>query len=167
MARLNVPWLIPVWLITSMIYLVREALIISGYLKDPILRRFEKYGDDERVYYPIPGILIAAGFFVLGISQWAEPYLRNVLCMPFGPALLLFTAAFFAERQRERIYQNPGFLTRFPRWQYVLREYTTREERRRIAFHWLELPFRTRLLLNSSDRAFLNWADLIVLTTVN
>ena len=53
----------------------------------------------------------------------------------------------------------------WPRWIHELREYTTRDERRRIAYNWLRLPLRTRLHYNSDDRAFMLWADLLVLST--
>lgn len=149
-----------------MIVLMREALIIVGMLKGPILAKFERYGDDERFYYPVPRILIAAGVFALGIGVWIYPYVRLPL-MPAGPGILLFFAAYFAHQHIDFARRHPEIFQSFPRWHRELREYTTRAERRRIAYMWLDLPLKTRLLYNSSDRAFLHWADMIVLATVS
>jgi hypothetical protein len=42
---------------------------------------------------------------------------------------------------------------------------TTRAERRRLAYMWLRLPAKLRLIYNSNDRAFMEWADMVILST--
>ena len=153
-------------LIGTMVYLTRTTLILVGWLKGPILVLFEKYGDDEPFYYPLPGLLISAAVFALLGGLVLAPIWR-VWCLPYGPGLLLLLAAYYAHYEAERARNLPAMSMRYPRWQRELREYTTREERRRIAYRWRELPFRMRLLLSSSDREFFNWADLIVMSTIN
>jgi hypothetical protein len=53
-----------------------------------------------------------------------------------------------------------------PLWYARLQENTSRNERRRLAYMWLRLPLRTRLLYNASDHAFFLWADLVIAATV-
>lgn len=151
-------------LLTSLIYLMREALVLAGWLKGPILRLFEKYGDEEPFYYPLPGMLIALSVFVLALGVWVAPFVR-AFYLPAGPALLIFLLGVVAWDRREAARSYPQIFMAWPRWIHELREYTTRDERRRIAYNWLRLPLRTRLHYNSDDRAFMLWADLLVLST--
>jgi hypothetical protein len=157
-------WLV-VLLGASAVYLVRQVLIVSGLLKGPLLRRFEQYGDDEPVYYPLPGILISLGAFLLAFGFLVYSIIPAPF-LPGGPAVLAFAAAYAAWHYRDAAYRHPEISQAYPRWLAHLREYTTREERRRIAYRWLTLSWRTRLFYNSSDKAFLLWADLVVLATV-
>ncbi|MFO7323331.1 MAG: hypothetical protein DIU68_016495 [Chloroflexota bacterium] len=151
-------------LLTSLIYLIRHALVLAGLLKGPILRLFEKYGDEEPFYYPLPGMLVALSVFVLALGILVAPYVR-AFYLPAGPALILLILAWIAWDRREVARRHPEIFMVYPRWINHLREYTTREERRRIAYMWLHLPWRTRLHYNSNDRAFLLWTDLLVLST--
>lgn len=152
-------------LVASTAYIVRHVLIFAGFLKAPLLKQFERYGDDEPFYYPIPGILTALAGFVLAFGNLVAP----IISAPFlsnGPALLVLVAAYLTWRYRDVAQRHPSILQAYPRWLVRLRDYTTREERRRIAYRWLLLPWRTRLLYNSSDSAFLLWADFVVLATI-
>jgi hypothetical protein len=146
-----------------LIGLGRITLILAGFWKDPILRGFEHYGDDERLYNPLPGLLLWSGVLLLGAGIWADPLVENI--PTWLPGLLLINFAYSAHRYRA-LWERFPFLLALPRWSAQLREYTDREERRRIAYNWLDLSWRTRLLFNGSDRAFLQWADLIVMATV-
>ncbi len=150
----------------AMLYLTRTTLILVGWHKGPILKQFEKYGDDEPFYYPLPGLLICAGVFAMLGGGLLAPIWR-LWCLPFGPGLLLFLAAYYSYYERETARRLPSIFMRYPRWQNELRDYTTREERRRIAYRWHDMPFRSRLLLSSSDVDFFRWADLIIMGTVN
>lgn len=149
----------------SSVYLIRQVLIFAGMLKGPLLSLFELYGDDEPFYYPFPGILIALAAFLLAFGFLVEPIISAPF-LPAGPGLLMLTAAYFAYRYRDVALRHPHIFQAYPRWLFRLRDYTSREERRRIAYRWLTLPWRTRLYYNSSDSAFLLWADLIVLATI-
>lgn len=149
----------------SALYLIRQVLIVSGLLKGPLLHLFEQYGDDEPVYYPLPGVFASLGVFLLAFGFLVYPIVPAPF-LPAGPAVLAFAAAYAAHYYRDVAYRYPEISQAYPRWLHRLREYTTREERRRIAYRWLTLSWRTRLLYNSSDKAFLLWADLVVMATV-
>jgi hypothetical protein len=145
--------------------LIREGMILTGLLKGPILHMYEKYGDDEPFYYPLPRIFASASVLTLGLGFWLSPYFPG-LFLPAGPALLMLVAMGIAINYTDVARRHPHLFQVLPRWSHDLREYTSREERRRIAYMWLDLPLRTKVLFNSSDRAFLHWADFIVLSTV-
>jgi len=149
----------------SAFYLIRQVLIVVGLLKGPLLRLFEQYGDDEPVYYPLPGILLSLSVFLLAFGFLVYPILPAPF-LPAGPGGLMMAAAYFAWHYRDVAYRHRDLYQAYPRWLNRLREYTTREERRRVAYRWLTLSWRTRLLYNSSDTAFLLWADLVVIATV-
>ncbi len=153
-------------LAASAFYLIRQVLIVAGLLKGPLLRQFEQYGDDEPVYYPLPGIFISFAVFLLAFGFLVAPILSAPF-LPAGPGILMLAVAYAAQHYRDRVLRYPQVAQAYPRWLHRLREYTSREERRRIAYRWLTLSWRTRLLYNSSDSAFLIWADLVVLATVN
>jgi hypothetical protein len=149
-----------------MFYLARTTLIIVGWLKGPLLRQFEKYGDDEPFYYPLPGLMVCLAIFAFFGGGLLAPVWR-VWCLPFGPGLLFVFVAYYTWYERDRARKWPSIFMRYPHWQNTLRDYTTREERRRIAYRWRDLPLRTRLLLSSSDADFFRWADLVVMGTVS
>lgn len=151
--------------VASIIYLMWHTLIIIGLVKDPILWGFQKYGDDEPFYYPFPGMLAASGILMVPLGYITRSFV-NIWCLPFGPAAIFFVAAWYVWNQHDFARSHPEIFLSFPRWCKILREYTDREERRRIAYMWLRLPLRTRLLLNSNDRAFLNWADMVIMATM-
>jgi hypothetical protein len=152
-------------LLTSVFFLGRLALILGGVLKDPVLRVSERYAVEDDLYYPLPGLLLWVGVFVLGgglILMLALGVRIPVYLM--GVVLMLL--AYAAEEHPQLAKDYPTLLLSYPRWYAHLREYTTREERRRIAYMWLWLPRRLRLYYNSHDRAFYQWADMIILSTI-
>ena len=51
--------------VVSTFYLVRVVLVIAGWYKSPVLHSFEKYGDEENLYYPLPNLLICVGAFCI------------------------------------------------------------------------------------------------------
>jgi hypothetical protein len=99
------------------------------------------------------------------LGHWVAPILKLWL-LPAGPGLILLALAYFVYYRRDFARRHPEIFLLLPRWCAQLREYTTREERRRIAYYWLNLPLRTQVQFNSNDRAFLIWADMIVMATV-
>jgi hypothetical protein len=74
--------------------------------------------------------------------------------------------AYFSYRYPHLTGQKHGLFLNHPRWLFELGERTSRLERRRIAYMWLRLPLRLRLIYNSNDRAFLEWADMVILSTL-
>lgn len=158
-------WFTLIPLILSLIFLMRTVLMMAGFLKGPILATFEKYGDAENVYYPLPSLLLWSGMLVLSVGPWIAPGLRSWVPIVL-PSLLLFIGAYAAYTNPDFALQHPDIFLSYPRWYYELRERTSRYERRRIAYMWLTLPPRLRLAYNGSDRAFNQWADLVIMATM-
>ena len=156
--------LLVVFLSSSLLF-THHLLIFLGLNKGPILQYFEKYGDEEDFHYPFPALFLWLGIFFITGSIW----LSVALEISFGGeivglALLLFAAV--TQRFSGFIRKNPHRYLIYPRWLYNLQMRTSRLERRRLAYMWLRLPWRARLTYNSSDRAFLQWADFIILSTL-
>ncbi|MBZ0299299.1 MAG: hypothetical protein K8J31_06155 [Anaerolineae bacterium] len=152
-------------LLVSIGFLLRIGLILMGLLKGPILQTFEKYGDAENVYYPLPSILLWSGIFVLSATAFIAA--RTNILLPTAPfGILLLVAAYAAYAHPELAQQYPRIFMSYPRWYFDLRERTSRYERRRLAYMWLWLPRRLRLSYSGSDPAFNQWADLVILATM-
>ncbi len=154
-----------VLLMVTTAYLVYLMLIAVGFYKDPILHRSERYAEIDNSFHLLPSILLGLGLVAIfgGIlfnSSVAPRYPPAVL------GVLLLLAAYFAYSNRAWMTAHGGIFLAYPRWYAELRQRTTREERRRIAYMWLCLPRRMRLHLDGSDRHFLIWADQVILATV-
>jgi MFS family permease len=143
------------------------ALILGGLYKTPLLALFEKYGDAENQFQPVTqgaaavGALIASGAALSAVDQpwvWALFWIGLALAV---------TAAYAVLRTPPSGRWRHDDWPQLPRWYYALRQYTTRQERRRIAYMWLWLPRRTRSLYHANDRAFLLWADLVIAGTLS
>ena len=150
---------------SCIVYLMWHTLILIGMLKGPILHKYEKYGDDEPFYYPLPGMFVAAAVLSV-VGGYVIAPIARIWCLPFGPGLILAGIGWFVWDRRYIAQRHPEIFQAYPRWCRELREYTSRLERRRIAYAWLRLPWKTRLVLNSNDRAFLQWADMVVLASL-
>jgi len=149
----------------SIIFLVRSTLILLGYLKDPILRTFSEYGPREKMYMPGQGLLAWGGALSFCAGLLAASYSKLSVTLTTLAILMELTVAIgytYAE-QAENIHLK---ILRYPRWYHDLRERTTRYERRRIGYMWLHLPLRARLAYNSSDTAFMLWADFVIMGTI-
>ena len=152
-------------LLISLGFLLRTAMVLTGLLKGPILETFEKYGDIGNVYYPLPSILLWGGILVLSVTSLIADRASIFLpTMPIG--LLLVIASYAAYTNPQIARQYPRIFMSYPRWYFELRERTSRYERRRLAYMWLWLPRRLRLIYNASDHAFNQWADLVILATM-
>jgi hypothetical protein len=144
--------------------LVRLGLILAGVWKSPVLRRFERYSAFDDAYYPLPYLLMWAGALVL----CAGLLIRQIAGTDFPahmPGLFLLLLALLAYRSFGIARRYPGTWLAMPRWYAELRERTTREERRRIAFMWLMLPRRARLFYEWNTWAFRTWVDLVIVST--
>lgn len=154
------------FLLISLFLLGRQSLILSGLYKDPVLRISERYAERDDLYYALPWLLLwiglmffSGGLLLLYVVRYTFPiYLIG---------LLLFALAYGAHDHPEIANRYAQVLLSYPRWYAELRERTTREERRRIAYMWLSLPRGMRLYYNSHDPAFLQWADLVILSTTS
>ncbi len=152
-------------LLISVIYLIAIILVAMGLFKDPVLRQFERYYDGDDAFHLLPATLLGLGLVAI-FGGWLFSATVAPQYPPLFLGLLLIFAAYFAFNHRRWMSQYPQVFMAFPRWYAELRERTTREERRRIAYMWLCLPPRMRMHLNGSDRHFLVWADQVILATV-
>ena len=85
--------LIPI--IISIVFLLRIGLILMGLLKGPILRTFEKYGDQENVYYPLPSILLWLGVLLISLTLFISE-IAGIFLPTRLPGVLLIVASYFA-----------------------------------------------------------------------
>jgi len=151
--------------VVTMVGLGRSALIVMGLYKDPILWSFEQYGPVERLPLPLVTLAAWAGAFLVALGLWTSLYVP----VPFplvtgGTALMVIAGTCFY--YHSVIWKAYYRIVPFPRWHHELLSRTTRYERRRIAYMWLHLPWRLRLIYNSSDSAFFNWADFVIMGTI-
>lgn len=143
----------------------RLALIFIGTYKAPLLQLFEKYGDDENRFFPLPrllfwmGMAMASGADVLSWGGFFIPETVGIIGILF--MLMSYCVVMLPMSLRDILDEFPPL----PTWYHRLRKHTSREERRRIAYVWLKLPRKTRLLLNSNNHAFFLWTELIILST--
>jgi hypothetical protein len=152
---------IPGLFFVSLFFTARSMLIIFGYLKGPVLTTFERYGEELRPYNPLPALLFWLGLASLFAGFWISAQFSTITAFGTLGTLLLFLAyvAFYFNNLTTLYF-------RYPMWYFDLEERTSRSERRRIAYMWLRSSWRMRLFYNSSDQAFLQWADFIILATV-
>lgn len=138
----------------------RAVFVMTGMYKDPVLATFEHYGGDEPVFSPI-----------LNIALWSSALMYLLLFLYFPSGMLfvlgvLMVVPTFSMRHEinefVRARQNPSRM--FPHWYADLTERTNRQERRRIAYMWLRLPPRTRIIYNTSTPYFMHWVDQVLLT---
>ncbi len=146
-------------------FLVRSILVFIGLLKDPILEACEQYGPTEYLYIPILPIVVWSGMVLLSMGGWLWTMLR-VPSPLLIPGLVVLLIAGFGYRYYDTVAAWHYRWLKYPRWFFELREYTTRYERRRIAYGWDRLPWRLRLAYNSNSDAFRIWADFVVMSTV-
>lgn len=157
---------LPLFLV-SMAILGRLSLIFIGMYKSPLLQLFEKYGDDENHFFPLPrmlfwlGIAMATGADAISWIGFWVPEVVGIIGFLF--MFLSYAVTALPIHLKQPLDTFPPL----PTWYHRLRVETSREERRRIAYVWLKLPPKTRLLLNSNDHAFFLWTDLIILSTTS
>ena len=156
--------ILTIGLITAIVFLARTILIIVGWYKAPVLRRFEKYGDEENFYYSLPELLGWSGVLIITGNLWVARVWGVVYPFIFAGVLLVF-AAYIAYRFPDYMGRHPSVLLTHPRWLHELLGRTTRQERRRIAYMWLRLPLRLRLIYSSDDQAFMHWVDMVIIST--
>jgi hypothetical protein len=150
---------------TVAFFLLRIVLIVMGIFKDPILQQFERYGDDEGFIDILPQLLGWSGAFIILVEYWSD-YLWGIDYDFWLVGLASLAIAYFSHRYPHLTGQKNGLFLNHPRWLFELGERTSRLERRRIAYMWLRLPLRLRLIYNSNDRAFLEWADMVIISTL-
>ncbi len=147
------------------IFLSRLILIIIGRLKGPIIQMFERYGDDEPFFYPWPQFFLWSGLWLI-IAQLLIVHFMGIMLPTLWIGVILLIIAFILHRMTPQAREWEFLRYLHPFWLQDLWERTSRLERRRIAYMWMRLSWKTRLYYNSSDQAFLHWADLIIMATL-
>lgn len=142
-----------------LLWALRAFLIVAGVYKDPVLASFEKYGA-EVIYSPLLNLLMWVGIFLYLSLFWLIP---SEIVLGLG-LLLLIPVAVFREHFRDTLIQRHEWFRVLPRWYYDLVLQTDREERRRIAYLWLYLPVRTRMLYNAHHDLFGQWVEQVLMT---
>ena len=138
---------------------LRSFLIVVGTYKDPVLASFENYGE-EKVFSPMSGLIVWAVLFIyFSLFLYYQAGFLFIIGLMAGAWL-----AAMREKYDEWIFRYPGFFRMFPHWYFELVQRTDREERRRIAYLWLRLPLKTRLLYNARSEYFHQWVDLVLLS---
>jgi len=142
----------------------REAAIVGGIYKDPLLARFRRYGpeEDERRFTPLVVLLALSGAWCIsGITVLRSLSRYGALVSTNSPTTILVVLAFMAFGAAVFV-NNQGYLREaLPVWYYQMLQTATREERRFIAYAWLRLPRRMRWRLSGDQRAFGVWADMV------
>lgn len=155
---------IPLILIGSF-QLIRMLLVLSGRLKGPLLHIFESYTDKPQEYNALLALSLWMSVFIIGIMVTLSDYMSLPIAS-FIPLVLTLSIMALAHEQTPFIRRHLPFLMPEPRWYSDLSSRTTLMERRRIAYMWLRLPRRTRILYDHHDSAFRIWADLVIMGTL-
>lgn len=145
--------------IVALTMTIRSFLIVMGAYKDPIFASFEDYGD-ERIFSPMFslvawGIILAYVMLYWYISPGIAFTVGLVMGLPLVAIRESFTEMLMKYHEAFRV---------FPRWYYKLVQNTDRVERRRLAYMWLRLPPRTRLLYNTHTTFFDQWVEQVLVT---
>lgn len=157
--------------IVCLIFFTRAVMVMTGLLKGPILHSFEKYGDEEDFYYPLVHFLIWLPLmFVSMVILFGEGWLVSAFGSSFVlycmGSILIGIAYLMYNHVTDLAKTRPDLFLVYPHWYIDLLERTSRGERRRIAYMWLYLPWRARLMYNSNNEAFRIWLDLVLLATI-
>jgi predicted tellurium resistance membrane protein TerC len=156
------------WMMSSVVIIVflgvfvlfiRAVMITLGYYKEPVLAVFQQYGEEVGFSPMLTAIVWGIGlaymlFFIL---------VPSAFWILFG-ALLVFVLGASYWYIKDNIMRYPQLFLQYPRWYRDIVDHTTRDERRKIAYMWLGLPMRTRMLYNTRDDAFRQWVELVVIS---
>jgi hypothetical protein len=138
---------------------VRTFLIVIGAYKDPVFASFENYGD-ERIFSPMFSLVAwAISFAYMMLFWYINPGLAFSVGLIIGIPLVAFRDIFEA-----MVYEHHQAFRIFPLWYHELVINTDREERRRLAYMWLQLPPRTRMIYNTHTVLFLQWVEQVLVT---
>lgn len=143
----------------TFIMMVRSVFVVSGTYKDPVLASFERYGE-ERIFSPSIALLVWAGCFAYVSLYW---YVSGSVAMVLGVVILVLAGSLHSAIS-ELVHKYKNFLRKYPPWYDEIVQMTDREERRRIAYMWLFLPAKTRMVYNTNNVLFKQWVEQVLLT---
>ncbi len=165
MSEPRFPWLTLVILTIAVSgWLVRRAAVISGLYKDPIMATFRLYGP-EMPFSPLARFFDALGLWSLIVGSIVSSLTTSYRSL-WGYAPVIFLAlAVMALAGTIITRRSQSLFHTLPLWYSELMRYTTRQERRHIAYAWLRLPRRMRWRLNADQASFRVFVDLVRLTS--
>jgi hypothetical protein len=135
--------------------------MVIGVYKDPLLATFEVYGT-ETLFSPLIHLVQASILFVtLVMIGLVDESMAVVICF-FVVGFLMW----LSPQMNSLTQHHPALFLQYPHWYRQLLRTTSREEQQRLAYMWLRLPLRTRLLYNTHDPLFFQWIDLVLLSMV-
>jgi len=150
--------LILIFIVACLLFL-RAVLVTFGYYKEPVLAAFQQYGD-EVGFSPLLDMFLWGGIMAYLIFVAVVPSSMLIL---FGVVSIILFASLYWQ-VKDNIMNHPEIFLQYPRWYRDIVDHTSREERRKISYMWLGLPFRTRLLFNAREDAFRKWVELVVIS---
>lgn len=154
-----------VFTLLSFAYFARNLLILIGWYKAPLLNRLERYGVGDDSYSAVPELLLSFVLLLFCVTAlFVQDFFKSAL--PVILVGVIYMLGWLMLRAKVYARRFPFLFMSLPLWYADLRERTTREERRRIAYRWLSLPPRTRIAYSANDHAFHLWADLVIIGTV-
>ena len=138
---------------------IRALLVTFGYYKEPVLAAFQQYGDEVNFSPLLDMVLWGA---VVGYLIFVAFVPSSVLIVFGVVSVIVFLFTYW--QVKDNIMDHPEIFLQYPRWYRDIVDHTSREERRKISYMWLGLPFRTRLLFNAREDAFRKWVELVVIS---
>ncbi len=144
----------------TFLMMVRSVFVVSGTYKDPVLASFERYGEEERIFSPPISLLIWGACFAYVSLYW---YISGSIAMALG----IFTVILVGSLHKvasDLLHKYKDFFRKYPPWYDEIIQMTDREERRRIAYMWLFLPAKTRMVYNTNNVLFKQWVEQVLLT---
>lgn len=145
--------------VATFIMTIRAFLIVVGIYKDPVLASFEDYGT-ERIFSPTFSLFAWGCAFAYFMLYW---FISAGAALSVG-LVIGFPLAAFRDTFVRMLYEHQRSFRIFPTWYYQLVENTDREERRRLAYLWLRLPARTRMIYNTHTSIFRLWVEQTLVT---
>ena len=144
---------------TACVLFVRALLVAFGFYKEPVLAAFQQYGD-EVGFSPLLDMFLWGSVVAYLIFVAVVP--SSMLILVGVVSIVLFVTVYW--QVKDSIMDHPEIFLQYPRWYRDIVDHTSREERRKISYMWLGLPFRTRLLFNAREDAFRKWVELVVIS---
>ncbi|MBI5959646.1 MAG: hypothetical protein HY866_12970 [Chloroflexi bacterium] len=140
--------------------------ILSGVYKHPLMAQFRRYGE-EWIVSPVCRLSLAMGACLLTASLLIRDQLlpTSYFYRMFPPSNL-FVLALASFASYFVLKSRPALRLTLPMWYHEMLIYTSRQERRQIAFAWLRVPRRLRWRMSGDQASFRVWAELVRLTVI-
>ncbi|GAB1420573.1 hypothetical protein MASR2M15_06770 [Anaerolineales bacterium] len=156
---IHLSYFIALFTLMVAILTIRSILIVIGIYKDPVLGKLSVYGE-ENIYVPALNMLLwSTIMLLLFIGFIVDTVAYFILILVFMCMIFIFYNSL-----RNLVLKYLQELALYPKWYQVLMMKADRDERRRIAYLWLNLPLRLRLVYSTNDHLFEQWTDLVLMS---